>query len=77
MKRVVDRIGKGIRRRAPHGARGLKLPSMRVVVKSYGRAPHGARGLKPASCEMCREQSCRAPHGARGLKRIGRSSDEP
>ena len=34
-------------RRAPHGARGLKLKEKRTVSKAeYGRAPHGARGLK-------------------------------
>ena len=33
-------------RRAPHGARGLKLLSFHCLVVSVCRAPHGARGLK-------------------------------
>ena len=32
--------------RAPHGARGLKLSAMSVMLSSISRAPHGARGLK-------------------------------
>ena len=33
-------------RRAPHGARGLKLWAHSNRVTVTGRAPHGARGLK-------------------------------
>ena len=35
-------------RRAPHGARGLKLLSLGAELRKYRRAPHGARGLKQA-----------------------------
>ena len=34
------------RRRAPHGARGLKLPEVQEQRLFACRAPHGARGLK-------------------------------
>jgi len=58
-----------IRRRAPHGARGLKYRVDEGLLHIPSRAPHGARGLK------CRRPWCvrpppagRAPHGARGLK---------
>ena len=33
-------------RRAPHGARGLKLACGADRARCEGRAPHGARGLK-------------------------------
>ena len=33
-------------RRAPQGARGLKLASCRLEITSMRRAPQGARGLK-------------------------------
>ena len=59
----------GHRRRAPHGARGLK--SQRKQFRPFwpGRAPHGARGLKFGNvrCAVDGNES-RAPHGARGLK---------
>ena len=32
--------------RAPHGARGLKLPLLGILRINICRAPHGARGLK-------------------------------
>ena len=35
-------------RRAPHGARGLKLVAVADEVHDFSRAPHGARGLKSA-----------------------------
>ena len=42
--------GPTARRRAPHGARGLKyLQGLRHIVPD-GRAPHGARGLKSQPC---------------------------
>ena len=55
-------------RRAPHGARGLKLQWKRRSDWRVGRAPHGARGLKPENQEELKARRGRAPHGARGLK---------
>ena len=39
----VEAIGTS---RAPHGARGLKLPLLVDLQEETSRAPHGARGLK-------------------------------
>ena len=38
--------GSQAKRRAPQGARGLKLPLDKVSALPAGRAPQGARGLK-------------------------------
>ena len=56
-------------RRAPHGARGLKLNLKRHAELVNRRAPHGARGLKfhNVACSVSAGFR-RAPHGARGLK---------
>ena len=60
------------RRRAPHGARGLKYqPPAELGDILGGRAPHGARGLKFGIISMNQiANSSRAPHGARGLKYV-------
>ena len=55
-------------RRAPHGARGLKLADCMRRSPDRSRAPHGARGLKPDCLPRRRVGLRRAPHGARGLK---------
>ena len=39
-------MGAGSGGRAPHGARGLKLPQSVRRIFARCRAPHGARGLK-------------------------------
>ena len=56
------------RRRAPHGARGLKRSYADRRDVWYSRAPHGARGLKHKYCFDEEQLTGRAPHGARGLK---------
>ena len=57
-----------LRRRAPHGARGLKPKEETWMVNNGSRAPHGARGLKREGEWIWTDGRCRAPHGARGLK---------
>ena len=56
------------RRRAPHGARGLKSIVILRRHQLLRRAPHGARGLKSFCRLKYRFKAGRAPHGARGLK---------
>jgi len=60
------------RRRAPHGARGLKRHAwVGEPHLNYSRAPHGARGLKHGGAlGLHAGEDGRAPHGARGLKRF-------
>ena len=46
MKQATRANPHEVKRRAPHGARGLKHFREVVTCKLKGRAPHGARGLK-------------------------------
>ena len=63
------RKAKGMRR-APHGARELKLLLPRRADEDVCRAPHGARELKhPMQRQTGARRGGRAPHGARELKR--------
>ena len=41
-----EKCSSGMLRRAPYGARGLKLVSAEPRKAGHGRAPYGARGLK-------------------------------
>ena len=51
-------------RRAPHGARGLKLPHREGLHAARGRAPHGARGLKRIHLQT--SSICRLSRPTRG-----------
>ena len=55
-------------RRAPYGARGLKLIRTNNPRAVARRAPYGARGLKPSTARSFFDGFSRAPYGARGLK---------
>ena len=57
-------------RRAPCGARGLKLQAIISKTTIKSRAPCGARGLKSEFSLMSRRPGRRAPCGARGLKYV-------
>ena len=58
-----------MKRRAPHGARGLKLLDMELVRGALqSRAPHGARGLKHPSPHLAVNAFESRP--ARGVLRI-------
>ena len=52
MKRDECRILAVRTRRAPHGARGLKLLMQHINQTVVSRAPHGARGLKHTWAEL-------------------------
>ena len=49
-----EKCSSGMLRRAPYGARGLKLVSAEPRKAGHGRAPYGARGLKslPSGCRQ-------------------------
>mgnify|MGYP001688358866 CR=1 FL=1 len=53
------------RRRAPHGARGLKLLCLCLRRTRRRRAPHGARGLKPENMVYRLGFKAVAPHTGR------------
>ncbi len=55
-------------RRAPRGARGLKLRPRPRGLGDPSRAPRGARGLKRIHLQHPAGGARRAPRGARGLK---------
>ena len=63
---------RGRNRRAPRGARGLKLHN-EPLYRVHSRAPRGARGLKLFVDDDIAMPTGRAPRGARGLKSLGRS----
>ena len=57
-----------MRRRSPHGERGLKSIGKIAHGHQGRRSPHGERGLK-SYIQCCHANaSSRSPHGERGLK---------
>ena len=60
-----------MKRRSPHGERGLKYLLSDYILKRLSRSPHGERGLKYLGRVGIPCGDRRSPHGERGLKLQG------
>ena len=68
MKSYINESAENVKRRSPHGERGLKSYINESAENVKRRSPHGERGLKYLDHALPSLHAGRSPHGERGLK---------
>ena len=66
-----------VRRRSPHGERGLKFTLLSRLLGRHGRSPHGERGLKLLSLALLAPSAASLPTRGAWIEILQRETIKP